>query len=51
MAAKLGKDALWGRREHDLYSSSVSWPLAEVLSVRKGTLGCGEGVQLSRRLS
>lgn len=43
MAAKLGKDALWGRRGHDLYSSSVSWPLAEVLSVRKGTLGCGDG--------
>lgn len=43
MAAKLGKDALWARRGHDLYSSSVSWPLAEVLSVRKGTLGCGKG--------
>lgn len=39
MATKLGKDVLWGRRGHDLYSSSVSWPLAEVLSVRKGTLG------------
>lgn len=39
MAAKLGKDALWGWRGHDLYSSSVSWPLAEVLSARKGTLG------------
>lgn len=43
MAAKLGKDALWGWRGHDLYSSSVSWPLAEVLSVRKGTLGYGSG--------
>lgn len=43
MAAKLGKGALWEWRGHDLYSSSVSWPLAEVLSVRKGTLGCGSG--------
>lgn len=43
MAAKLGKDALWGWRGHDLYSSSVSWPRAEVLSVRKGTLGYGSG--------
>lgn len=43
MAAKLGKDALWEWRGHDLYSSSVSWPLAEVLSVRKGTLGYGSG--------
>lgn len=43
MAAKLGKDALLGWKGHDLYSSSVSWPLAEVLSVRKGTLGCGSG--------
>lgn len=32
-----------GRRGRDLYSSSVSWPLAEVLSVRKGTLGYGSG--------
>lgn len=43
MAAKLGEDALLGQRGHDLYSSSVSWPLAEVLSVRKGTLGCRSG--------
>lgn len=43
MAAKLGKDALWGWRGHDLYSSSVSWPLAEVLSVRKGALGYRSG--------
>lgn len=42
MAAKLGKEHCGGRG-HDLYSSSVSWPLAEVLSVRKGTLGYRSG--------
>lgn len=44
MTAKLGKDALceWVVGQ-DLYSSSVSWPLAEVLSVRKGTLGYRNG--------
>lgn len=36
-AAKPGEDALWAG--HDLDSSSGSWSLAEVLSVRKGTLG------------
>lgn len=35
--AKPGEDALWAG--HDLDSSSGSWSLAEVLSVRKGTLG------------
>lgn len=43
MAAKLGKDALWGWWGQDLYSSSVSWPLAEVLSTRKGTRGYRSG--------
>lgn len=38
MAARLGEDALGLRGGQDLCSSSVSWPLAEVLSVRKGTL-------------
>lgn len=39
MAARLGEDALGLGGGQDLYSSSVSWPLAEVLSLRKGTLG------------
>lgn len=46
MAAKLGKDARWGEGQ-DLYSSSVSWALAEVLRVRKGhwVMGTGPTVQ------
>lgn len=38
-----GQGCSVGWRGHDLYSSSVSWPLAEVLSVRKGTLGYRSG--------
>lgn len=46
-AAKLGKGALWGGGQ-GLCSSSVLWPLAEVLRVRKGHWVTGLGPTMQR---
>lgn len=45
--SQTGRGCTVGWRGQDLYSSSVSWPLAEVLRVRKGhwVMGLGPTVQ------